>query len=599
MIQQTEEKVNKISTGYDFHGVIDKGMKPEKDSVIISGAKNTKGFNIKDIPVYILGKEGTVEEKALFKSKVINKLGIETYYESDVDQAKIIRENTQAKVLLPKKMVLIVTDEWLSPSLALTIKNEGYIVLLAEKRASKILKGTIQRIPYADRLNYALQADLIIYEDKSNRDESKNLRAKGYSVIGGDKLTDKLELNRTWANNIARSCGILAPEMIEIDSFEQVREIITTRGGKWVLKQQGKIDEIKGLNFVAKMDNSEDLLDFLPILERNWIEGVKKDFVLQEKIEGHEFAIGSFWNGHEFMKDSDGDELCEENWEHKPLFPGGLGESTGEQYTVQHMIKAKHSKLFMETLDKCRDLLKKIDYRGDFDINSIVNEKGAWFLEFTPRMGVPATSGMLEIHQSSWFDFLKAIADGEQDKNFKYNPDYVIVSWLYTKPFPFVNSHKMMNLYDSQDKPKDMQEIADIMSFRMSNSEGILVNFKKDFTKEDWKHIHPDGLRFRNNRLEIANSDGYVLTASSSDKVVEVAGDKLNELLKKIIVPKGFWRNDFDKSNYHKSKEDLTKWKYLFEDEIEQEKYINSIKKKVKDENKRVEVRELLKKIVL
>jgi len=493
-----------------------------------------------------------------------------------------------------KRKVLVVSDEWLAPSLALELQNEGCDVSLALKRPTNILKGTLKRIPYADRLEYAKECDLVIYEDKSNRNESSDLRRTGKSVIGGDKLTDKLELDRTWANNIAKQCGILVPEMIEVESFDEVRNIIKERGGKWVLKQQGKLDEIKGLNFVSKMDNSEDLLDFLTIMEKNWIDGVKQDFVLQEKIEGHEMAIGSFWNGSEFMKDKDGDELCEENWEHKPLFPGGLGESTGEQYTVQQMTKAKYSKLFMETLDKCRELLKQIDYRGDFDINTIINEKGAYFLEFTPRMGVPATSGMLEIHKSSWYDLLKAMADGTQVKNFRYDDRYNIVSWLYTKPFPFVNSHKLTAVYDKSDKPEGMEEIADVMSFRMSNSEGIIVNFKKDFTKEDWKHIHPDGLRFKDGRLKIANPDGYVLTATQMDDTVEGAGEKLNELLKKIVVPKGFWRNDFDKSNFHKSKDDLTKWGYILSKDDKKEKTV-----KEKKENKRKQVRSALKKIVL
>lgn len=495
------------------------------------------------------------------------------------------------------KKVLITTDEWLAPSLALKMQNQGCDVTLATKRPTKILKGTIKRIPYEERLD--MEADLIIYEDKSNRNESADIRENGISVIGGDKLTDKLELNRTWANNIAKLSGILAPEMIEIDSFDTIKKIISERGGKWVLKQQGKLDEIKGLNFVAKMDNSEDMLDFIPILEKNWIDGVKKDFVLQEKIEGHEMACGSFWNGKEFMKDKDGDELCYENWEHKSLFPGNLGESTGEQYTVIQLTKAKYSKLFTETLDKCRELLKSINYRGYFDINTIVNEKGAYFLEFTPRMGVPLTSGMIEIHKSDWFEFFKAIADGKQAKNFEYNPDYVIVSWLYTKPFPFVNSHKMMDLYEEQEVPTSMDEIADLMSFRMSNSEGIKLNFTKDFTIEDWSHIHPDGIRFKDGRLEIANSDGYVLTATQYGSKPEEAGEKLNELLKKIIIPKAFWRNDFDKSNFHKSKDDLEKWGYIINDKqqkIQEEKLKKDI---ASNEEKRLKVREALKKIVL
>jgi phosphoribosylamine-glycine ligase len=378
-----------------------------------------------------------------------------------------------------------------------------------------------------------------------------------------------------------------------------MREFILERKGRWVLKQQGKLDEIKGLNFVSKMDNSEDLLDFLPILEKNWIEGLKKDFVLQEKIEGHEMAVGSFWNGKEFMKDSDGDELCEENWEHKSLFPGNLGESTGEQYTVQRMIKAKYSKLFKETLDKCREILKNTSFKGDFDANTIVNEQGAWFLEFTPRMGVPATSGMLEFHKSSWYDLLKAIADGRQDKNFKYDPRFCIVSWIYTKPFPFVNSHKMTEAFESSKAPVGMQEIAETMSFRMSNSEGIKLNFKKDFTIEDWKHIHPDGIRFKDDRLEVANADGYILTVSEQGDTVDEAGRKVDDLLKKIVVPKAFWRNDFDKTNYHKSKEDLEKWGYLLSSE--QIKNIDEDETKAKKElkeQKRKKVRAKLKQLV-
>ena len=593
-----------IKIGYDYNGVITRGVKPVQGSVIITGNDASKEKEMRelvgDLPIYFYEGEHTDELVGYFKADVVRELGLDKFFESEKSQARIIKEqNPLVEVVTPNK-VLIVSDEWLSPSLALEIKNEGCDVALALKRTTNILKGTLKRIPYAERLEYAQDCDLIIYEDKSNRNESSDLRKQGLSVIGGDKLTDKLEWNRTWANKIAGQSGILVPEMVELDDFVKIRDFILERKGKWVLKQQGKIDEIKGLNFVSKMDNSEDLLDFLPILEKNWVEGVKKDFVLQEKIEGYEMAIGSFWNGHEFMKDKDGDELCEENWEHKPLFPGGLGESTGEQYTVQIMTKAKHSKLFSETLDKCRELLKMIDYRGDFDVNTIVTEKGAYFLEFTPRMGVPATSGMLEIHKTPWYDFLKAMADGKQVKDFKYDPNYCIVSWLYTKPFPFVNSHKMTALYENGKSPDGMAEIAQLISFRMSNSEGILINFKKDFTKEDLKHIHPDGLRFRNNRLEIANADGYVLTATQTDEKVEVAGEKLNELLKKIIVPKGFWRNDFDKTNYHLGKEDLTKWGYIHSEEkkieLKNEKEQIILKKK---EEKRKKVRETLKKLVI
>ena len=494
--------------------------------------------------------------------------------------------------------VLIISEYWASPSLSLSIKNEGHDVLLYLNQSTDALKGTISRNLFAERMDNMSKDDLIIYENKSFNGEPIELRKKGFNVIGGGKITDKIELDRVFGNKLAGLLGIKVPEMIEVNSFEEIRNLILERGGKWVLKQEGKLNDIKGLNFVSKMDNSEDLLDFLEILEKNWIEDLKKDFVMQEKIEGHEMAVGSFWNGTEFMKDQDGDELCYENWEHKALFPGNLGEATGEQYTVIQCTKAKYSKIFSETLEKCRPLLKEIDYRGYFDVNTIINEKGAWFLEFTPRMGVPFASGLLEIHKSSWYDFLLAIASGGQDKKFEYDDRYCIVSWLYTKPFPAYNSHRLVEIYKDQDKKEEMKYIEETMSFKMSNPDGIKLNFKKDFTKEDWSHIHPDSLVWRNNRLQIANSDGYILTATQSDDTVEGAGEKLNELLKKIIVPKAFWRNDFDKSNYHKSKDDLIKWGYILEDRKDKIKQEKENLKKVQSEEKRKKVRENLKKIV-
>jgi len=502
---------------------------------------------------------------------------------------------------MKKGKVTIITDEWLAPSLALALKNDGASVSLAVKRTTAILKGTIQRIPYADRVESAKNANLVIYEDKSNKGESSDLRKEGYCVIGGDKLTDKLELDRTWANEIARLSGMLAPEMIQVSSFQEIRDIVATRGGRWVLKQQGKLDEIKGLNFVAKMDDSEDLIDSLDKLEKIWIEGVKPDFVMQEYKEGHEMACGAFWNGHEFMKDRDGDEVCYENWEHKALFPGNLGESTGEQYTVIRTVKAKDSKLFSETLDRCRELLKRIDYRGYFDVNTIVTKEGAYFLEFTPRMGVPFTSGLLEIHKSSWYRFLYAVADGSQDTTFEYNTGFCIVSWLYTKPFPFVTSHKLTQAFEDTETPTNMGDIAELMSFRMANSDGVPINFKKDFTKEDWPHIHPDGLRYDGDRLVIANPDGYILTATSMGETPEEAGESLTKILKKIVVPKSFWRADFDRSNYHKSKDDLEEWEYLMSSEKrEAKKQAEDIAKTNKEnEAARADVRAKIREMIL
>lgn len=484
--------------------------------------------------------------------------------------------------------VLYISTDFLAPDLALRIKNEGHDVLVALKEERiDVLKGTLKRVDYSQRLEIAHSCDLVIYDDKAGG-EASELRKQGISVIGGDLKTEELELNRIKANKLAEACGMKVPKIQEVKSLKEAKSFLEKEGGKWVLKQMGKLDSVKGLNFVSKMDNSEDLIAYLEWLNERWSTGIKQEFVLQEKIEGHEFACGSYWNGHEFQKDNDGDEICEENWEHKAMMPGNMGEATGEMFTIMRYVKVKDSKIFKETLDRFRPLLKKLDFRGDFDVNTIVNDKGVYFLEFTPRMGVPATSAQIAIQKSPWFDFLKCVADGIQIENYQYNPGYCIVSWIYTKPFPMMNSSKVNKMAEDlfekkkSNKPEDIQEM---MSYKLSDSNRMPVLFKEKLSKEELDNLHFDAVLMEKGQLKVSNSDGYVLTVTGMGQTVDEAAEKVETLLKKIIVPKGFYRNDFKNSNYHKSRNDLIDWGYLNEEKDEDE--LETIKKQIKEVLKR------------
>jgi phosphoribosylamine--glycine ligase len=390
-----------------------------------------------------------------------------------------------------------------------------------------------------------------------------------------------MELDRKFASDIARACGLLVPEVWEVKDLEDAKRIIKETGGKKVLKQQGKLDGIKGLNYCAKMENSEDLIAHIENLQEKWIPEIKQDFVLQEKIEGWEMAIGSFWSGNGFQTDKEGFEVIEENFEHKPLFSGNLGPQTGEQFTVQRMMRASSSKLFKETLDKIRPALLKTDFRGDFDINTIVTEKGAYFLEFTPRMGVPAQSGLMSIQKTKWGEFLLRVAKGEPTE-LEYDPRWCIVSWLYTAPFPAIHEEKEIK-----------GSVFEKVTNNISNSKGIKVLFKEKLTKEDWNNLHFDAVRFDGKDIIVANSDGFILTACGLGETVDEAGDKVEKLLKKMVVPKGFWRNDFHDTNYHKAKKDLIKWGYLQDDSTIEEQ----LAEKAKQEEKDKQTKEITEKI--
>jgi hypothetical protein len=181
-------------------------------------------------------------------------------------------------------------------------------------------------------------------------------------------------------------------------------------------------------------------------------------------------------------------------------------------------------------------------------------------------MGVPAISGQLAIQKTPWADFLKCMADGTQVEDYQYNPGYCIVAWLFTKPFPAMSSHKIIDMAEKMmGKSKKESDVAELMSYKLADSYGMPIFFKEKPTPEELNHIHFDGAMMDKKQLRVSNSDGYVVTVTGIGDTVNEAADRVETIMKKIVVPNGFYRNDFKNSNYHKSRNDLIKWGYLKE----------------------------------
>jgi phosphoribosylamine-glycine ligase len=262
--------------------------------------------------------------------------------------------------------------------------------------------------------------------------------------------------------------------------------------------------------------------------------------------------------------------------EHKALMAGDMGISTGETFTLMKYMKAKDCKLFQETLGKLTDILKKIDFVGDADANCIIDEKGAHFLEFTMRFGSPATSSQIAIHKTKWGEFLKACAD-KKDISFEYDPRWCIVAWLFTPPFP----HSVGNLKVNEN-PKNKDEMKDLLEHRLSNTEDLVVDFKEKLTPEELNNVHLEYVYYKDGQIRLANSSGYVFTITGQGDTPKEAGEATAKLLKKILVPKGFYRNDFT-SHYDRSKKDLIKWGYLQDDSTIEEQLAEKAKQEEKD----------------
>ncbi len=71
-------------------------------------------------------------------------------------------------------------------------------------------------------------------------------------------------------------------------------------------------------------------------------------------------------------------------------------------------------------------------------------------------------------------------------------------------------------------------------------------------------------------KIKVSNSAGYVLTVTGQGDTVKEAGDNTEKLLKKLVIPKGFWRNDFG-AHYFEGKKELIKLGYLEDDTTQEE----------------------------
>jgi hypothetical protein len=133
------------------------------------------------------------------------------------------------------------------------------------------------------------------------------------------------------------------------------------------------------------------------------------------------------------------------NLEHKRFFPGNLGPMTSEMGTLAWYTDNEDEFLFQTILQPFTEFLRSANFRGDFEINCIANADGVYPLEATTRLGTPIIHLQQELHESSWAEFLYAVAKGE-DYNLKWKKGYGIVILLAVPPFPYTKNIDQKNI---------------------------------------------------------------------------------------------------------------------------------------------------------
>ena len=431
--------------------------------------------------------------------------------------------------------ILFISKEAFGADLAWRLQQEGNTVkfYIDSKPFQACYDGILlQKISnWKKELAWVKKDGLIIFDSSGFGKIQDKLRKEGYQVVGGSEIGDLLENNRNFGQRIFSQVGMETAFSRTFNNIDSAIDFIKRHPSCWVIKQNGQLK--KSLNYVGRMENGQDVISMLEFYKKNLPKN-QINFDLQKRVQGVEIGVGRYFNGKNWVGP------IEFNIEHKSLFAGGLGPKTDEMGTVMWYDDDETNPIYQATVARMKGYLEKIGFIGDFEINCIASAEHIYPLEATTRFGDPALQMQTQIHLSPWGDFLLALAQGK-DYDLRWRRGEGLVVLVATPPFP----------YDIKDKKQD--------------SDGVEILIDEELLTKKRKNLHFQEVRYsqEKNRLFIVGRGGYVMHMSAFHEDLATAREELYQDLKKIYIPKMFYRQDIGEKFISQDRKRLEKWKLI------------------------------------
>lgn len=338
-----------------------------------------------------------------------------------------------------------------------------------------------------------------------------SLRAEGFRVVGGSAFGDCLEADRSLGQQVLRDAGLRTAACHRFTDHAAAMAFVRTHPRRWVLKHNGAAGE-RTRNLVGTLDDGRDVLAVLGLLARRQPPGEAVDFVLMEHLAGIEVGVGAFFDGVRFLQPAVVD------FEHKRLFPGELGELTGEMGTVLSYRGARP--LFDAVLAPLAPLLREGRYLGWLNVNLIANADGLWPLEFTSRFGYPGYAICEALHLQPWEALFERLLRQDGPAWFATRPGFACGIVLTLPPFPW--------------RPADPLEAA-----------GLPVCLRARLDADDrarlaWSEVAQDA----DGQLLSSGPCGYLGVATGTGASVAQAQRQARRLAGSVALPNLRWRHD-------------------------------------------------------
>ena len=402
--------------------------------------------------------------------------------------------------------------------------NSLYVRLVEDGHAVKVsiteplchgtLAGIVERTENWERdLDWVAEAGrdgIILFENVAHRRGvlQDRLRGDGFNVVGGSTYGDRLENDRGYAQNVLAGLGLPIAAVHEFDDQETASRFIERNPARYVLKFNGEGFGAAD-NFVGRLSDGRDVKAMIAVKFRH-MQRDRMSFILMEHLEGVEMGVGAYFDGEDFLTPA-----CLD-WEHKHFFPGDLGELTGEMGTV---VTYDRTRTFFErTLARMAPLLRQNGYLGYINLNTIVNERGIWPLEFTCRFGYPGFAILDPLQETSWADLFLAMVT-RSGAPFRTRPGFAVGIVMTTRPFPYIRKY-------------------------VPEPVGLPVLFEGELSTEDRLNLHYGEVGLDEGQLVTAGYHGWTLVVTGTGATIPAAQQGAYALADRVVVPNVRFRRD-------------------------------------------------------
>jgi phosphoribosylamine---glycine ligase len=385
----------------------------------------------------------------------------------------------------------------------LSLQREGHEVRVFAEDAPerRAFGGIIETVAdWRAELDWVGRDGVIMFERTGHGALQDRLRTEGYRVVGGSAYGDRLENDRAFGQSVLRELGLPIAGSAAFDSPAQALEWLARNPGRHVLK----FDDGARTTFVGDHPGGADTAFML----RRVPEAGR--VLLMQRLEGVEVGVGAYFDGREFLRPA-----CID-FEHKRFFPGEMGEMTGEMGTLASY---GHSEaLFEATLGRAAPRLAEAGHVGYVNLNLMVDERGAWPLEFTCRFGNPGFAVLAAMQRDGWGDLLARMVEGGAGR-FATLPGWSVAIVLTVPPFPATSPGS---------SPED-----DAPVFFLDPPEGA-----------EAAHYHFVDVRREGGQLLGHRRSGHLMIVTGTGADVPAAQASARARARNVVAPELRWRAD-------------------------------------------------------